>query len=80
MHYFGIFEGLQTLLNCPLQGQSLQKGLIYKASINSGTEEKTYIGQAGNTFKERFANHKSTFKSKKYEKVYLENEGERNGI
>ena len=55
------------ITNCPLQGQCLQKGLIYKASINSGTEEKTYIGQAGNTFKERFANHKSTFKSKKYE-------------
>ena len=53
--------------DCPLQGHCLQKGIIYKASLKSAVGNNTYIGQAGNTFKERFTSHKASFKNRKYE-------------
>lgn len=53
--------------NCPLQGNCLQKEIIYKATVKTSTEEKTYIGQAGNTFKERYGDHKSSISHKIYE-------------
>ena len=48
--------------SCPLQGQCLQSSMIYKASIKTSNEHRNYIGQAGNTFKERYTNHKASFK------------------
>ena len=51
--------------NCPLEGKCLKKNIIYKAEITSnsaGTESKFYIGSAGNDFKQRYTNHKSSLK------------------
>ena len=50
----------------PLQAQCLKKSIIYKAKVKSDTDESTYIGLAGNTFKERYTNHKSSFRNRTY--------------
>ena len=54
---------------CPLNGECLAKNIIYEAEIttnNINDEPLKYIGLTGNTFKERFSNHKSSFKNEKY--------------
>ena len=49
--------------DCPLDGKCLIKNIIYKAEITSGNNEsKVYIGSAGNDFKQRYTNHKSSLK------------------
>ena len=53
--------------DCPLEGKCLQSNLIYQANITTETgtvNERIYIGSAGNTFKERFRNHKTSFSRK----------------
>ena len=47
---------------CPLDGNCLQKSIIYQATINSNNEEKIYIGSTANTFKTRFNGHTNTFR------------------
>ena len=51
--------------NCPLQGQCLQKSVVYKAVVESETESKTqtkiYYGSTKNEFKTRFNKHMNTF-------------------
>ena len=44
---------------CPLGGQCLSKGLVYRATVESTEGEKVYFGQTKNEFKERFNNHES---------------------
>ena len=39
---------------------------MYKAKVKSDTDKNTYIGLAGNTFKERNTNHKSSFRNRNY--------------
>ena len=52
---------------CPLKGNCQQNSVIYQASVISNGENHTYIGQAGQSFKERLNNHTKTFRNKKYE-------------
>ena len=42
--------------------------VVYNAAVVSGNASKIYIGQTGNTFKDRFNNHKKSFRYIKYEK------------
>ena len=54
--------------NCPLGGGNCrQENIIYKAVVSSSIESKEYIGSSANSFKQRYASHKSTFTHKKYE-------------
>ena len=57
-------------LNCPLEHKCLTSKVIYKAVVenNVDTEKKFYIGLTESSFKERYNNHKKSFKHKKYEK------------
>ena len=49
--------------SCPLDGKCLKKNIIYKAEITTDAEKtKFYIGSAGNDFKQRYTNHKSSLK------------------
>ena len=51
--------------SCPLNGQCQTKNLIYKATVTTEKNEvKEYIGSTGNTFKTRFNQHKSSFRTK----------------
>ena len=48
---------------CPLTGHCLKKSVIYQATVKTKEKpDQTYIGLTGDTFKTRWANHKSTFK------------------
>ena len=52
-------------MECPLGGQCLQESLIYQATVTNTTDntEETYIGCTGNSFKQRFRNHKTAFEN-----------------
>ena len=48
---------------CPVQG-ACQKPVVYKATITTNGETKTYIGSTNN-FKQRHSGHKNSFKQEK---------------
>ena len=51
---------------CPLNGKCQTSNLVYRADIRSDdTDHRIYIGTTGNTFKQRYTGHKTTFKHKK---------------
>ena len=50
-------------LECPLDSKCLEKCIIYKATVTANNKEKVYIGCTERSFKERFANHKQSFKN-----------------
>ena len=52
--------------SCPLQGNCLASCLVYKAEVSTTREKKVYYGACSGTFKERFGNHKSSFRLEKY--------------
>jgi predicted GIY-YIG superfamily endonuclease len=52
--------------NCPLNGNCLQREVVYQAIVNSDSEIATYVGVTENEFKTRFRNHKSSFTHRKY--------------
>ena len=55
---------------CPLDGNCLLRNIVYKATvtpIDNPTDEETYIGMTGDTFKNRYGNHKKSFSHRKYE-------------
>ena len=51
--------------SCPLDNKCLTSQLIYQADVanNLDDESKYYLGLAETTFKERYGNHKSSFKN-----------------
>ena len=46
---------------CPLPDKCNTKNVVYEATVLTANEEKTYIGLTSNTFKTRYASHKSSF-------------------
>ena len=48
--------------NCPLRGNCVQETVIYKATVSTDTDVKTYIGSTEGSFKKRFYNHRTDFK------------------
>ena len=51
--------------SCPLDNKCLTSQLIYQADVTNSLddEHKYYLGLAETTFKERYSNHKSSFKN-----------------
>ena len=47
---------------CPLNGNCLIKGVVYRAEVNTENETFTYTGLTNRTFKERFYKHRRSFK------------------
>ena len=48
-----------------MDGKCLTSNLVYRADITTTEgDHKIYIGTSGNTFKERYTGHKTTFKYK----------------
>jgi hypothetical protein len=55
--------------NCPLDGNCLTKNVVYKCVVSSkNVPDKQYIGLTEGEWKKRFANHKQSFKNRKYSK------------
>ena len=48
---------------CPLPGKCLTKSIVYQATVttNDSKPDQTYVCLTSNTFKTRFANHKTSF-------------------
>ena len=56
-------------IDCPLNGKCLSKNVIYKCIVSSqNNPDKQYIGLTEGEWKKRYANHKQSFKHKKYSK------------
>ncbi len=56
-------------INCPMSGSCLSKNVVYKCVVSSkNVPDKQYIGITEGEWKKRFANHKQSFKNKKYSK------------
>ena len=53
--------------DCPMDGNYLSECLIYKAPVST-TTYKYYYGTCKSTFKERYNNHKCSFRNKSREK------------
>lgn len=52
--------------NCPLNNKCLTTSVIYNAEVTTHNTTKNYIGLTEGTFKQRFTQHKLTFRHKKY--------------
>ena len=54
--------------NCPLDGECLASSIVYKATVeeNGSAEKKQYIGLSEGAFKQRYANHLSSFRHDRY--------------
>ena len=42
----------------------MEENIIYRATVTSAEGIKTYVGSSGNTFKERYLGHMSSFRNK----------------
>ncbi|KXJ26852.1 Nose resistant to fluoxetine protein 6 [Exaiptasia diaphana] len=51
---------------CPLDNKCLTTSVIYNAQVTTSNTTKNYIGLTEGTFKQRFSQHKSTFKHRKH--------------
>ena len=51
---------------CPLDNKCLTSSVIYNAQVTTKYATKNYIGLTEGTFKQRFSQHKATFKHRKY--------------
>ena len=51
---------------CPLDNKCLTSSIIYNAQVTTNSATKNYIGLTEGTFKQRFSQHKATFKHRKY--------------
>ena len=51
---------------CPLNGECQTENIVYQATVH-GKQTKVYIGLTENNFKQRYANHKQSFKHEKHE-------------
>ena len=49
---------------CPLPNECLTEAVVYQSLIKSGTEKWNYFGETSQTFKARWAGHKSNIKNK----------------
>ena len=52
--------------NCPLDGECLQKAIVYEATLQTSSDKHTYIGLTANTFKSRYGTHLSSFRHEKH--------------
>ena len=49
-----------------MDGKCLEQCIVYKATVTSGEVKRVYYGSCEGTFKERFGNHKKSFKHEEY--------------
>ena len=62
--YISIYIYVKTKRNAPLKGNCLSRAVVYKATVKSDFNEKSYVGLTGNTFKDRYNSHQYSFRHK----------------
>ena len=62
-----------TVEECPVNGTCQESELIYQCRVKDtdGDTSETYIGLTGNTFKDRYYKHKTSFRVQGYHKNTL---------
>ena len=50
--------------NCPVGGQCQKTGVVYQAEVKSEDKVETYIGLSATSFKDRYSNHTSSFRTR----------------
>jgi len=53
---------------CPLAGECLKSGIIYKALVKTSDKEIGYLGTSEGAFKQRLYNHTKSFRNEQYKK------------
>jgi hypothetical protein len=55
------------VVNCPMEGNCLAKGVVYSATVTDTTADttETYTGLTGGSFKSRYSGHTGTFRHRK---------------
>ena len=48
---------------CPVEGQYLEEGIIYEATVKTSSDEKKYVGLTEGTFKRRLYGHRQSFRN-----------------
>ena len=51
--------------DCPLEGECLQKEIVYRATVTTRSEKETYVGLTATEFKTRWRNQQISFKHEK---------------
>ena len=51
--------------DCPLEGECLQKEIVYQATVTTSEKKETYVGLTATEFKTRWRNHQMSFKHEK---------------
>lgn len=51
--------------DCPLEGECLQKEIVYQATVTTNEKKETYVGLTATAFKTRWCNHQMSFKHEK---------------
>ena len=51
--------------DCPLEGECLQKEIVYQATLTTREKNETYVGLTATEFKSRWRNHQMSFKHEK---------------
>ena len=61
-----VWACLKNIIYQALDGNCLEKNIIYQATVREAItkKEETYIGRTATSFKERYNNHKSSFKNR----------------
>ena len=57
----------RSKIECPMRGNCQARSIVYKATVTRNDKVKEYIGLSEPQFKQRFANHKTSFQYEKYE-------------
>ena len=52
--------------SCPLEGNCKIQNIVYQAEVTTPQSKETYVGLCDTTFKERFNNHKCSFRNERY--------------
>ena len=64
----------KTVKTCPLNGQCLEKNIVYHAKVSQSNNKVTnYIGQTSVEFKKRLAVHEQTFRDRTVSQTSLSN-------
>ena len=61
--YINVVTIIRKNDTCPVEGQCLEEGIIYEATVKTSSDEKKYVGLTEGTFKRRLYGHRQSFRN-----------------